>query len=148
MVRMAEEPEIRLVSTWEPGEIVRLYRAAGWWREGWDVSGLTALVEGSYAFAVAVEPGTERAVGMGRVISDGVSDAYVQDVVVLPEYRGLGIGCRIVEALIGRLLEEGIRWIGAVAVPGTEGFYASLGFVRMEGFVPMLYRGGGRDLPV
>lgn len=105
-------------------------------------------MRGSFAFVLAIDADTGEAVGMGRAISDGASDAYIQDVVVLPEFRGQGIGCRIVELLIGHLERAGIGWIAAVSTPNTEGFYESLGFRRMSGFVPMLYRGAGNDLPV
>gem|GEM_PF-4414770 len=78
---------IALVHSWDPQEIVLLYRAGGWWKDEYDPAEIPGLIRGSFAFAVAVEEESGRAVGMGRVISDGVSDAYIQDLVVLPEYR-------------------------------------------------------------
>ena len=87
---MALLPEIsyRRVSSWETGEILALYRAGGWWDEDADPGLIPALISGSYAFVVAVDKKTLSAVGMGRVLSDGISDAYIQDVVVLPGHRG------------------------------------------------------------
>jgi ribosomal protein S18 acetylase RimI-like enzyme len=140
--------EIRIVHSWHEKEIQDLYRAGGWWREEWDPAGIPALIAGSYAFAVARELRTGRAVGMGRIISDGISDAYLQDVVVNPAYRHHGIGCQIVESLISHCLQKGIRWIGCIASPHTAGFYQNLGFREMEDFTPMLYGGGGSDLPL
>ncbi|MDH7592989.1 MAG: GNAT family N-acetyltransferase [Methanomicrobiales archaeon] len=147
---MLKRPAIvfKTVKEWNPLEIVRLYRAGGWWRDEWDPSRLAALMQGSFFFVLAVDADSGEAVGMGRAISDGASDAYIQDVVVLPEFRGQGIGCQIVERLISHLEGAGIGWIAAVSNPDTEGFYESLGFRRMIGFVPMLYRGAGHDLPV
>jgi len=69
-----------------------LYRAGGWWKDEYDPAEIPGLIRGSFAFAVAVEEESGRAVGMGRVISDGVSDAYIQDLVVLPEYRSRNVG--------------------------------------------------------
>jgi ribosomal protein S18 acetylase RimI-like enzyme len=137
--------EIRIVKSWERDEIVRLYRTSDWWREEWDPAGIPALMKGSYAFAVAKDMATGLAVGMGRVLSDGVSDAYLQDVVVDPAYRHRGIGCRIVQKLVSYCLRGGISWIGCIATPGTKGFYQELGFCGMQGFVPMLYSGRGND---
>ncbi len=97
-------------------------------------------MRGSYVFAVAAENRTGRAVGMGRVISDGVSDGYIQDLVVLPEFRKSGVGAQIVAALINRCLAAGITWIALIAEPGTERFYHPLGFHPMEGSVPLLFR--------
>ena len=75
----------------------------------------------------------ERLIGIARAISDGISDAYIQDVTVLEEFRGRGIGANLVTALTNELSSRGIDWIGLVGVPGTEKFYASLGFEAQNG---------------
>lgn len=136
---MTEEAgiEVRLVNVWDVETIADLYRAGGWWDERWDPADLTALIEGSFAFVVAVDRTTGKAVGMGRVISDGVSDGYVQDLVVLPGYRGHGIGTMILSALLDYCTAKGVAWVALVAEPGTEPFYTALGFRRMEGHTPM-----------
>ena len=72
---------------------------------------------------------------MGRVLSDGVSDAYIQDVVVHPDFRGQGIGGEIVRFLVRELEKNGIDWIALVGEPGTEKFYARLGFEEKKGFL-------------
>ncbi len=139
---MAEGIAVTIVSAWDGQEVAVLYRAGGWWKEEHRVEDLPALIRGSFAFAVATDEKTGRAVGMGRVIADGVSDGYIQDLVVLPEYRKSGVGREIVSVLIDRCLQAGITWIGLIAEPGTEKFYLPLGFRYMEeGHVPLLYRG-------
>jgi ribosomal protein S18 acetylase RimI-like enzyme len=80
-----------------------------------------------------------RIVGMARVISDGVSDAYIQDVVVLKEYRRLGIGRELIRRLTEFCLMHQIEWIGLVSEPGTRKFYEDLGFRELEGYRPMLF---------
>jgi ribosomal protein S18 acetylase RimI-like enzyme len=132
--------EIRIVRSWDAGEIEHLYRAGGWWKDEYDPAGICPLIKGSHIFAVAVNTTTGRAVGMGRVISDGCSDGYIQDVIVLPEYRGRKVGSLIINALIERGRDAGLTWIGLIAEPGNDLFYASLGFAPMEGYVPMILR--------
>ena len=119
--------------------LVELYSAGRWWREdpAWRAS-LPGMVRGSYCFLVARE-GTGRIVGMGRALSDGTSDAYLQDIVVLESHRGRGIGREIIRRLTERCAAAGIGWIGLIAEPGTEGLYESLGYRRMPGHVPMLH---------
>jgi spermidine synthase len=78
-------------------------------------------------------------IGMGRCLSDGVSDAYIQDVVVLDEYRRRGIGREIVSTLARHCKERGLVWIGLVAEPGTGHFYEALGFRLLERYEPMRY---------
>lgn len=137
---MSHEVVVRFVDTWDKGEIVELYHAGGWWKDDYNPDDLPLLIRGSFAFAVAVETTTGRAAGMGRVISDGVSDAYIQDLVVLPRYRKCGIGRMLVEALVNRCRASGISWIGLIAEPGTEQFYLPAGFHAMEGHVPLILR--------
>jgi len=143
MITVGEEIVVRLVRSWKNNEIAELYRAGGWWKEEYDPASLGSLIEGSFSFAVAVDTKTGRAVGMGRVLSDGVSDGYIQDLVVLPDYRDRGIGREIVSALVRQCTQSGITWIALIAEPDTETFYLPLGFVPMEGYVPLIFRGEG-----
>jgi ribosomal protein S18 acetylase RimI-like enzyme len=118
--------------------VVDLYKAGGWWHEeaAWRTV-IPAMVRGSFCFLVA--RAGARYVGMGRVISDGVSDGYIQDVVVVPELRGRGVGREIVRRLTARCLEAGLSWIGLIAEPGTQAFYEPLGFGALAGYLPMLH---------
>jgi aralkylamine N-acetyltransferase len=137
---MGSKITVRLVRAWDENEIVALYRAGGWWKEEYSPSEIPSLIRGSFLFAVAVYEPSGKAVGMGRVISDGVSDAYIQDLVVLPSCRGAGVGKEIVGVLVNRCRESGISWIGLIAEPETEPFYLPQGFRPMTGHVPLIYR--------
>jgi GNAT superfamily N-acetyltransferase len=130
----------QLVQAWDEMDIVNLYRAGGWWKEEYNQREISRLIRGSFLFVVAVDRKTGHAVGMGRVISDGVSDGYIQDLVVLPEYRKTGIGAQIVSTLVKNCVERGISWIGLIAEPDTEKFYLPFGFHPMEGYVPLKFR--------
>jgi ribosomal protein S18 acetylase RimI-like enzyme len=119
--------------------IVELYRVAGWWQESPEArAAIPPMIRGSLCFMVArsIEG---RIVGMARVISDGYSDAYIQDVVVLPDYRGRGVGHELVRRLTQFCVARKIAWIGLVAEPGTQGLYEDLGFGPLVGYQPMLY---------
>ena len=131
--------DVHLVKIWDNDDIRSLYREAGWWKEEWDPAHLNLLIAGSLAFAVAVDRETGSAVAMGRVISDGSSDAYIQDLVVKSEYRDSGIGRKILTTLVTYCKARGITWIALIAEPGTEQFYVPSGFERMEGSVPMIF---------
>ncbi|HMA05769.1 MAG TPA: GNAT family N-acetyltransferase [Methanomicrobiales archaeon] len=146
---MEEEPdvEVRVVTAWDTEEILSLYRSAGWWKEGRDdPSEIPGIIRGSLVFVIATEGETGRAVGMGRAISDGVSDAYIQDLAVLPAYRGRGIGRAILRRILGAIRERGIEWIALIAEGGTGDFYRGLGFEVEEGDIPMMYRGEEKDV--
>jgi aralkylamine N-acetyltransferase len=138
---MGTDITVQLVRSWDEHEIVELYRAGGWWKEEYSASEIPALIQGSFLFAVAIHEKSGKAIGMGRVISDGVSDAYIQDLVVLPSCRGTGLGKQIVGTLVDACKKSGLTWIGLIAEPETEQFYQPLGFHVMARHVPLLYRG-------
>jgi ribosomal protein S18 acetylase RimI-like enzyme len=144
MITVRDEIVVQLVRSWDNNEIADLYRAGGWWKEEYDPETLGALIQGSFLFAVAVDKKTAKAIGMGRVISDGVSDGYIQDLVVLPNYRKSGIGREMVSVLVNRCIQSGIRWIALIAEPSTEIFYLPLCFKPMKGHIPMLFGGEGQ----
>lgn len=127
-------------------EIVALYRAAGWWQSTGttesDASHIRDLVSGSHCFLIAtLAPASNREesiIGMGRSISDGVSDAYIQDVVVALSFRGRGIATEIIRRIVDRLQTDGIGWIGLIAERNTQNLYKPIGFLPMADSTPML----------
>ena len=120
-------------------EIVTLYKSAGWWQESPEAREIIPpMIRGSFCFMVARSIEGE-IVGMARVISDGFSDAYIQDVTVLERYRGQGIGRELVRRLAQFCVNRKIGWIGLVAEPGTQGLYEELGFRPLAGYQPMLF---------
>lgn len=132
--------ELRLVNEWDVNEIADLYREGNWWNESWDPCHIQRLIEGSFLFALAVDATTGQAIGMGRVISDGVSDGYIQDLVVRSDARHRGIGHAILLFLIENCLVAHLGWVGCIAEPGTDEFYLAAGFEPMEGYVPLLLK--------
>lgn len=136
--------DYRHVKEWETSEIIDLYKAGSWWRDEYDHTGIGPLIRGSFDFVVAYDTILKRAVGMGRTISDGVSDAYIQDVVVFPDRRGEGIGKCIISELVKFARGSGLSWIGLIAERDTMGFYEPLGFRTFNG-TPMLLRNEGNE---
>jgi len=134
-----EKINIKLVTSWPKNEIVNLYKSAGWWKDYYDSSKLDDMIKGSFAFAVAVIKKSNKAIGMGRVISDGISDAYIQDLVVLPEFQETGIGKKIIRTLLEFCLSKKIVWIGLIAEPKQSGFYSNIGFKILKDYTPMKY---------
>jgi len=76
--------------------------------------------------------------GMGRAISDRASDAYIQDVMVRPEFRRQAIASSILKIIVNRLERDKMTWIGLIAKEGTRPFYDGLGFSEISGALPML----------
>ena len=67
------------------------------------------------------------AVGLAHLLTDGLIQAHLSLVGVLPAYRRLGLARR----LVGEAFRaSGAKWLDLVAEPGSEVFYRS--FLNME----------------
>lgn len=125
------------VDTYQTMQIINLYRMGGWWNENVDNPELVeGIVRGSHCFIIAIE--SEQIIGMGRAISDGASDAYIQDVIVHKQFQNQGIGKRLVEMLTANLKAAGLKWIGLIAEAGSHPFYSRIGFAKMTNATPMV----------
>ena len=73
------------------------------------------------------------AVGMGRIVGDGAVICYVQDLIVLPQVRGQGIGSLILETLKEFVTNEGYEgttmMFDLMCALGRESFYQKHGFI-------------------
>ncbi len=136
---MSSAVKILLITEADPARVLALYDAAGWVDAEDEGTWINAMLRGScFAAGAFAEDGT--LVGMARVLSDNVSDAIIQDVVVDPAFRKQGIGGDLVRFLVARLRERGVDWIGLISAPGTRAFYEELGFRTLENHTPMRYR--------
>ena len=122
------------------GDVRALYLEAGWITPETDVSFLAPMLKNSFAVCAAFDG--PRLVGLMRALSDGVSDAYMLDLVILREYRRRGIGKALVRKLSGHLQQCGIDCIVCVGAPGTEDFYRTTGLNVMSSHTP--YRAPGK----
>ena len=121
-----EYRELSVISPEMTEEMTELYRQAGWLAPEESGAFIPRAMAGS-TVALGVFDGS-RLIGMGRAVSDGVSDAYIQDIAVSPAFRKHGIGGEIVRTIIAELRRRGVDWIALVGEPGTERFYRELGF--------------------
>ncbi len=69
-------------------------------------------------------------VGMARVVGDGRSVFYVQDVIVRPGHQGLGIGRAVMEKIMDYIAAHACKGavVGLMAAVGKEPFYEKFGF--------------------
>ena len=90
-----------------------------------------ALKNSNYTISVEVD---NQIVGMGRLIGDGARIFYLQDVFILPDYQGRGIGTIIVNKLLDYIksvpLENCNIMVGLMAAKNKESFYEKFGFIK------------------
>ena len=76
----------------------------------------------------------DRVVGMARLLSDGVSNAYLVDVWTMSAYRRRGIGSSMVRLLVDRVPGQHI----GLQTDDAEEFYVSLGFRPQPSFMSLV----------
>jgi ribosomal protein S18 acetylase RimI-like enzyme len=106
-------------------ELEALYRAAPLGRK--TAAELEVVFTNSRYRCLAREAG--RLVAVGRALADGADCSYLCDVAVLPSHQGTGLGKAVVQDLVRQ--SQGHKKIILYSVPGKEGFYKKLGFMRM-----------------
>ena len=70
------------------------------------------------------------------MISDGIYQALICDVMVDPSYQKKGLGKQIINGLISKCNERGIESIQLFAVKGKGQFYKKLGFQERDAEAP------------
>ncbi|MHB1500175.1 MAG: GNAT family N-acetyltransferase [Candidatus Dormibacteria bacterium] len=113
-------------------EVVALYRSVGWTAYADAPSVLDAALRGSSRVVTPRRRGT--LVGLARVISDGAMICYIQDVLVHPDARRIGIGRDRVEAVLRPYAHVRQKVLLSDRDPGQRGFYESLGFSETRNY--------------
>lgn len=114
-------------ATVSPADIADLRQAVGWNRMQRDLSDprLTTTLQ-LCAFD------ENHLIGYAQVISNQVTDAYIQDVMVHPDYQRQGIGTQLMEKLLSRLEEDGIYMVSVIyGEEALRPFYERFGFYTM-----------------
>jgi len=95
------------------------------WAQGRDLASLHQALMRSDAVVTAWDGSL--LVGLARALSDGVYRATIWDVVVLPEYRGRGLGKTLVETLLKTPALTNVERVYLMTTH-CQAFYEHLGF--------------------
>ncbi|SOC55018.1 GNAT family N-acetyltransferase [Ornithinimicrobium cerasi] len=122
IVIAAEQPDL--------DELLELYTAVGWSSYTADPERLEAAVRGS-SHVVTARYGDEL-LGLARVVSDGASIAYLQDVLVRPELQREGVGRTLVQAVMEPFAGCRQQVLLTDDEPRQRAFYESLGYAEVR----------------
>ncbi|MBP3921928.1 MAG: GNAT family N-acetyltransferase [Ruminiclostridium sp.] len=113
-----------------PKDINSFRRSVGWYELS--ERQLTAAKNNS-VFAITALDG-EKEVGSARVVGDGGYQFFISDVIVRPEYQGMGIGREMLNRLMNCALsvaDDGETiMVNLMSAKDKEGFYEKLGFMK------------------
>ena len=108
--------------------VIAGFLASSYWAKGIPPATVEKSLEHSLCFALL---DGNRQVGFARVISDHATIAFLNDVFVLPEYRGRGLSKWLMECISSHSELQGLRrWL--LATRDAHGLYEKFGFTSLK----------------
>jgi GNAT superfamily N-acetyltransferase len=101
-----------------------------YWAAGRTRASQDAAVEASRNYGV-YDAATGEQLGYARVITDGVTFAWLCDVFVAADARGRGIGVALIEGVVDELAPLGLKRI-ALTTADAHGLYEKFGFRGLD----------------
>ena len=117
-------PEIFRDAQVDPKEIEDLRAAVGWDR----CEGTYSLTLKRYYTYYTVRAEEGQLIGYLSILSDGIADAFLIDLMVHPRFQAKAIGTRLVKRAIQDMKQAGIRCVQVTFNETLRGFYAQCGF--------------------
>jgi len=74
----------------------------------------------------------EKLVGYVETVCNNVTDAYIQDLIVHPDYQKRGIGTELMNRVIAKLKADRIYAISVLYDERLQPFYKRFGFIEMR----------------
>jgi len=121
---------IKEYKEYKEDEIKRLYTEVGWSAYTENMQTLEQGYKNSLLVLAAYED--EELLGIIRVVGDGFTIVFVQDILVFPQKQRQGVGTALLKAVLAKYPD--VRQIELVTdnTPKTVAFYKSLGFYEFS----------------
>ena len=111
-------------------DVLHLYQAVGWTNYTHQSEMLEQALSHSLVIYVALDG--DAVVGLIRLIGDGFSSIFVQDLIVLPSYQRQGIGSNLMKESLADYKDAYQIQLATEQTEKTLGFYRSLGFETLS----------------
>jgi GNAT superfamily N-acetyltransferase len=108
--------------------VIAEFLGSSYWAKGIPAATVDKSLENSLCFALL---DGARQIGFARVISDRATVAFLNDVFVLPEYRGRGLSKWLMECVTSHTELQGLRrWM--LSTRDAHGLYEKFGFTALR----------------
>ena len=111
-------------------DVLHLYQAVGWTNYTNQPQMLEQAL--SHSLTTYLARDGEEIVGLVRLVGDGFSSVFVQDLIVLPTYQRQGIGSDLMKEALGDYKNAYQVQLATEQTEKTLGFYRSLGFETLS----------------
>lgn len=113
-----------------------LLNISAFWAKGRSIEDLGIAIANSDPVITVYDQ--ERLIGFARATSDGIYRATIWDVVIHPEYRGLGLGSKLVETVLSHPRLKCVERVYLMTTHQQE-FYEKIGFQTNISTTMVLY---------
>ena len=111
-------------------DVLHLYQAVGWTNYTHQPQMLKKALSHSLAIYIALDG--DAVVGLVRLVGDGFSSVFVQDLIVLPSYQRQGIGRSLMKEALEDYKDAYQVQLVTEQTEKNVGFYRSLGFEALS----------------
>lgn len=122
--------EIKEYRSYKEAEIRRLYTEVGWTAYTENMSVLEQGYKNSLLVLAAYE--NDELLGIIRVVGDGFTIIFVQDILVFPREQRKGVGTALMKAVLDRYPDVRQIELATDNTSKTVAFYKSLGFTELS----------------
>lgn len=121
------EFSIKEYTEYNENEILGLYQSVGWT----NYTSHPEMIKNAYEHSLKIYAAyvNDRLVGVIRVVGDGFSVVFIQDLLVYPEYQRKGIGRALLEKVLQEYKDVYQKHLLTENTEKTIRFYKSLGLV-------------------
>jgi N-acetylglutamate synthase-like GNAT family acetyltransferase len=109
-------------------DLIHSFLTRSYWAEGIPKEIVLRSIEGALCFAVFEN---EKQIGFARMITDRATFAYLADVFIVEEYRGLGLSKWLMEVIMSHPDLQGLRRI-MLATRDAHELYKKFGFTQLN----------------
>lgn len=111
-------------------DVLHLYQAVGWTNYTNQPKMLEQSLSHSLVIYLALDG--DAVVGLIRLVGDGFSSVFVQDLIVLPSYQRQGIGSSLMKEALEDFKEAYQVQLATEQTEENVGFYRSMGFETLS----------------
>lgn len=106
-----------------------LFQTTGWNQKyNFSIHDLTNAIQNSW-YSISLYD-SDKLIGFGRVIADGVHHALIVDLIIHPDYQGKGLGSKLLDGLVSKCKDNKIKDIQLFAAKDKYTFYEKFGFEK------------------
>lgn len=120
-------------------ELVELYKNE-FWTKNRTYQQVVKMLNASNIIIGLVDD-SEQLIGFTRVLTDFVYRATIYDVIIKPNYRKMGLGNKLLDAVINHPQLSAVENVALYCLPEMIPFYERWGFTTNVGEIQLMYRG-------